>query len=69
MESEMRETRGKYIIPMAPPWPETVQLALDALGRAPMPKAEKDSATQLVKAAMAVSINHWRPATTGGKPR
>ena len=62
----MTATRGKYIIPQAPPWPETVQLALDALGRAPMPKGEKDAAAKLVKAAMAASINHWgaRPAIT-----
>lgn len=62
--------RTRYVYPVAPPWPSTVQLALDALGRAPMPKAEKDPATQLVKAAMAVSINYWglRAPTTGGKP-
>ena len=66
----MTATRGKYIIPQAPPWPSTVQLALDALGRDTMPKGEKDAAQAALKAAMAASIEYWgvRSPTTGGKP-
>lgn len=55
----MSEQRAKYVIPLAPPWPDTVRLALDALGRAAMPAREKEAAEDKLKAAMASSIEYW----------
>ena len=63
----MSETSARYFIPQAPPWPETVQLALDALGRAAMPAGEKAEAMGQINAALAASINYWgvRPNNGG----
>ena len=56
----MTEHRTKYIIPQAPPWPETVQLAVEALRRnTVIPPAERKTAEEKLAAAMAASIEHW----------
>ena len=56
----MSETRARYIIPLTPPWPETVQLAVEALSRNTIiTAAERKTAEDKLTAAMAESIEYW----------
>ena len=52
----------RHVYPVAPPWPTTVQLAVEALMRNTIiPTAERKTAEAKLTAAMAASIEYWGP--------